>query len=276
MAFVKPLALILLLSAFASAQEPAALRFKAGETLKYKVEQNTKISDTSIEAEGKKPETVEMQTKMKLVKVWTVKEVAKDGSAALELTVVSMRLERTDAKGTTVFDSDKPDGDNDKEFRKFIGQPLATVTVGADGQVKDVKNVVNGSADRYRNEPPFRLVFDGKPLAADAKWERPFEITVPPPAGVNDKYKAVQKFSLVEDGKKQVRAVGLRTEIENLPAGIEAVPLLNHLAEGNLYYAPDLGRYVGCRLRIGRTLDKYQGEGTRYVYESVLNEDLLP
>jgi hypothetical protein len=104
-------------------------------------------------------------------------------------------------------------------------------------------------------------------------WERNFEIELPPPAGTGEKYKATQKFAFMPEVNK-MQKIHVTTAIPEFPTGAEGIPLLKYLMEGDVYFYAANGRYIGCRLVGKKTIENYQGEGTRYSYLTELNEDL--
>ncbi len=261
-----------------SAQDVPTFHFQTGDSYRFKLEQITKIEDTSIDDETKKPVTAKMQSKLTVTKVWKIEELLKNGSALMSLSIATMRLERTDAKGeVSVYDSEKPDEknpDNNAEFKKFINQTLAVLVIDSRGQVVEVKESKQGSPKGFQVELPFKMMLPEKAPQLGSTWDRSFEIELPPPAGTGEKYKASQKYIYGAE-VNQMRKIRLETAFDNFPAGADGIPLLKHLAEGDVYYHQPSGRYIGCRLTGKKVIENYQGEGTRYSFESSLSEDLL-
>jgi hypothetical protein len=260
-----------------SAQTPASFKYKIGDEYQFKIEQLTLIEDTNIDENTKKPVTNKLQSKLSVLKHWKVRDVLKDGSGVMELSISRMRLERSNGKDApTVFDSEKPDPanpSNEAEFKKFINQTLAVVVVNPKGIVTEVKETKQTSAKGFQIDLPFKIMLPEKEMATGATWKRDFEIELPPPAGTGEKYKASQKCEYTGDAN-QMQKIHLSTSIADFPTGIDAIPLLKYLAEGDVYFHNQSGRYIGCRLVGRKIVENYQGEGTRYAYESSLSEDL--
>src|SRR5262245_60842248 len=84
------LSLVFSLTSVALAQPPgapAAPRFKwqQGQTLTYRVIQQTVVQETVLDEKTEKPVTSEARTSLTLVRKWTVKDVDKNGVATLEM-----------------------------------------------------------------------------------------------------------------------------------------------------------------------------------------------
>src|SRR5258708_7320333 len=90
--------------ATAFAQSPPRFRWQAGQTLDYRVEQVTTVSDT---ADGKTEMT---STKLNLTKRWQVLGVDAAGIATLQLSLLTLRMEMGKAgQEPVVVDSEKVD-----------------------------------------------------------------------------------------------------------------------------------------------------------------------
>src|SRR5262249_33723188 len=92
------------------AQEPARFKWETGQTLTYRVEQLTAVSDIT------EKKTVETSTKLKLTKRWQVMSVDESGVATLQMSLLALRMETKKPDGdTVVFDS----ADTDPESAKL-------------------------------------------------------------------------------------------------------------------------------------------------------------
>jgi hypothetical protein len=267
-------AVISLLGALPASAEPARFKFEKGQVLTYNIVQSTKVVEVIIDEKTNKPVEQEHYTKNTVVRRWKTTDVDDKGVATMEMTIVSMKLERKLPDGSTdVFDSSKPDDLNKDEMAKNIGPVLAIVRVDAMGKVVEVKESKFGS-NRLSIDLPFKLVLPEAAPKEGITWERTFAIKLDPPQGTGESYDAVQKFS----AKAPVNGfltVGVATTIKNMPKeAVDQIPLMNMLTEGDIYFHERTGRYQAARLRTKREVVNHQGEGTKYAFETTYAEDL--
>jgi hypothetical protein len=256
--------------------EPARFQFVKGETLTYHLVHTTRITESVPDEKTGQPAAVEALTKVDLVRKWRVADVDAAGVATLEMSIATMRWERTAGKDEDVFDSTKPDELNKSEMAKHVGPVLAVLRIDPQGRVVEVKESKVGPAARFAVELPLKFVLpDAEPKAGEA-WDRPYTIQLDPPHGTGEKYAATQRYT-VQEPKGGFLTVSLATTIKDLPAAAaDQVPLLPLTPEGTLYFHTPTGRYYGARLRIHRELKNHQGDGSTYRYESTYVEDLVP
>ncbi|MSR55197.1 MAG: hypothetical protein EXS09_18200 [Gemmataceae bacterium] len=250
-------------------------KFEKGETLTYHIVQTTSINEIVLEEKTDKPIESATTTKVDLIRKWKVVDVDAKGTATLEMTIASMRLERKTGTDEDIFDSTKPDSLNKHEMTKHIGPVLAILRIDVQGKLVEVKESKVGPATRFASELPFKLTLpDNEPKQGDS-WERSYSIQLDPPLGTGEKYLATQKYACQEP-KGGLLSVTLTTSIKALPAqGFDQIPLLPSMSEGTLYFYASTGRYYAARLKTQKELKNHQGEGSSYSYTSSYVEDLV-
>jgi hypothetical protein len=251
----------------AAAQGPAwRFRWQPGQVLPYRVEQVTTVTEV---VGGSK---VEMTAKLTVLKHWQVLEVDAQGVATLKLTLAAMRNEQTRPDGSVLlYDSANPDmstPDFREQMAKYVGQPLAVLRVDGQGRVVEVKQ---GQVNRFESDLPFLVALPAAAPAAGASWERAFKVTLEPPQG-SGQYEAVQKYVCTkEDATAAV--IALTTQFRTQPqTSQEQAPLLEKQPEGEVVFDVRAGRLHSARLRIDKTLQNHQGEGSSYRFVSSYTE----
>lgn len=257
-------------TATVAAQETWRFRWTKGTALDYRVEHTTSVSEV---VDGAK---VESASKLQLVKRWQVQEVDDKGNALLALTLTAMRHEQTRPNGEVLlFDSAQPDKSTPglrDQMMQYVGKTLAVLRMDPQGRILEVQK---GQASRYEAEPPFVLVFPASAPQEGQSWVRPYQLTLDPPLGTGEKFKAGQKIRCAKlEGGRAIFEVA--NEIEGLPAAAsEQVPLLQKMAQGQAIFDVAAGRLVSARLTIDRTLKDHQGQGSSYRFRSDYTETLL-
>jgi hypothetical protein len=258
------------------ASAPAAPRFRweAGKVLTYRVVQNTVVQETTLDEKTNKPTTGEVRTGVTVVRKWAVKDVDKAGVATLEMSITEMKREIRNSDGSeTATDSAKPD--DAKGMEAYLNKPIVTIRLDAQGKLVEVKEAKGGTAARLNAELPFRLVLPDAAPDAGATWERPFAMKLDPPLGTGESYDFAQKYTSKGE-KNGLLVVGVETTLKAPPKAVsEQVPLVPLLWTGDVYFNAAAGKYHAARLRARAELVNYQGEGTRYVYESSYAEDAV-
>jgi hypothetical protein len=271
----RALVLVALVAAVARADAPR-FKFAKGETLSYHLVQTTQVIETVPEGKTNKPVETAATTKVDLIRKWRVTDVDDKGIATVELTIASMRWERKAGDEEDVFDSSNPDDLNKSEMAKHVGPVLAVLRVDPLGKVVEVKESKVGPAARFEAELPFKFVLPGTATKSGELWDRTFTIQLDPPLGTGEKYTGTQKYHGLEP-KNELLPVRLTTEIKELPtSAAEQIPLLPHLAEGQVYFHAATGRYYAARLKVQKELKNHQGDGSSYKFTSTYVEDLVP
>lgn len=270
------LAGMLVVSVAGADPQPPQFRFQKGQTLTYKVEQTTNASETSPDEKSNQPVTTTSVTKLSLVKHWKVADIDGQGVATLELSLASMRLERTSGTGETdVFDSAKPDADNQQEMARLIGRTLAVVRVGPKGDVVEVKESTFGPASRFTTELPFKITLPATAPTPGQSWERSYAIKLDPPQGTGETYQTTQKYTCKEPANGFL-VIGVSTSVKDPPANpAEQIPLLPLLPEGEVYFHPESGLFYAARFKIKKEIANHQGEGSKYAFVTAYSEDYV-
>jgi hypothetical protein len=266
-----------------TAQPPAAQPVTAGtirfnwqvnQTHTYKLSQQTVVRETVLDDKTEKPITTTAQTNLTLVRKWTVKAVDAAGVATLELTITQMKNEFRRPDGSSlVLDSANPE--HAKEMAAYLNVPVVTIRVDSLGRLVEVKEAKAGSAARLTAELPFRLVLPESGPTAGQTWDRPFTLKLDPPLGTGETHEFAQKYTCtaIRDG---LLILGVETSLKAPPKALaERVPLVPMLWTGEVFFNVAAGKYHAARLRVKAELPNFQGEGTRFEYESVYNEDAV-
>jgi hypothetical protein len=250
-------------------QEPWQFQWRAGQTLDYRVQHTTSVTEV---VQGARVET---RSKLDLVKRWQVIDVDAQGVATVQLVLTSMRNEQTRPNGETLlFDSRNLDKSTPelREMSKFLGKPLAVLRLDRFGRTHEVKV---GSAARYEAEPPFVLVLPGAAPKDGQAWVRPFKVTLEPPLGAGEKHPAQHRFTCKKIEGNQA-TVSLATEFKEMPdAPQDRLPLLQKETQGEVIFDIAAGRMARAQLNIDKTVENHQGAGSSYHLVSAYIEELV-
>ena len=269
---------VLLTFALVAPSQPAApaVRFKweANSSHTYKVSQQTIVRETTLDPKTEKPVTTEARTDLTLKKRWVVKSVDASGVATLEMMIIEMKnvFRRTDG---TSLERDSANPEHAKEMAAYLNVPVVVVRVDSRGQIVEVKETKAGSASRLHAELPFRMTLPEAAPAIGTSWERTFTLKLDPPLGTGESYEFLQKFTPAANANSLLSA-SVETTLKSPPKALaERVPLVPMLWTGNVYFNTRAGTYHAARLKVKAELPNYQGEGTKFEYESAYNEDAV-
>ena len=143
------------------------------------------------------------------------------------------------------------------------------------GRIVEVKEAKAGSAARLHAELPFRMTLPDAAPVIGKPWDRGFTMKLDPPLGTGESFEFLQKFTpaAIADG---LLSASVETTLRSPPKALgERVPLVPMLWTGNVYFNTRAGKYQAARLKVKAELLNYQGEGTKFEYESVYNEDAV-
>ena len=256
-----------------AADAPLRFKWQPGQALTYQVRQSTVVQET-LPGKGGKPETATAKTDLTLTRRWTVGAVDPAGTATLEMAITALKTEHRIGDGEpTVRDSANPD--HAKEMAGYLGRPIVTVRVDAQGRLVEVKEAKGGSAARLHAELPFRLTLPDAGPSTGQTWDRTFAVKLDPPAGLGETYDLVQTYT-AKGMKDGLAVVGVATALKAPPkATAEQVPLVPMLWTGEVYFNPAAGAYHAARLTAKAGLVDHQGDGTKFVYQSTYVEDVV-
>lgn len=252
----------------AGQEAPWRFQWRKGQTLNYRVQHATAVTETIDAAK------TETESKLNLVKQWKVIDVDSGGVATLHMSLAALRTEQTRPNGEKLlFDSADLDKSTPelKQMKQHIGPTLAIVRIDGYGRILEVKQ---GSAAKYEAEPPFIVVLPASAPKEGQAWLRPFTVTLEPPQGTGEKFKAQQTYqcSKISGG---LATLSLTTEMKSMPDNIqERLPLLQREGQGQAVFDVSNGRLQRVQLVIDKTVPNHQGQGSSYHFVSTYVEEL--
>lgn len=260
------------LAAAAPAQVPR-FRWQAGQVLTYRVSQSTEAIETI------KDQTLKTTTKLDLVKRWQILSVDDAGTATIQMTLASLRMENMPPSGEPmIFDSANPAKSHEQlrdEMAKYVGPPLVSARIDNRGQLVEVKECKFGPESRLQCDLPFKLVLPADAFSVGRAWERAYQIKLDPPQGAGETYDAVQTYTcrMMTNG---TAIVHLATTLKTAPdAAADKLPLLPLMPEGDVSFDTATGQLRAVRYQFGQDLSEHRGEGSKYQFKSTYAEDLV-
>lgn len=264
-------ALALVVYGPAFGQPAARFQWRAGDILSYRV------TETIAKKEVVDGKLSEATTKLQHLKQWKVLDVDNAGSATLEQSLRSFRLEQpTPAGEVLVFDSehlDQSDPQLREQLAKYVGTPLATLRLDNRGRLLEVRESRNGPANRFESQLPFVLTLPEQGPIAAQTWERRYQVTLEPPAGLGEKYDAAQKYECKSTGDG-VAAIIFATTIKAPPQNpAEQVPLLLLQSGGEIQFDLQAGRLKLAHLHLDREVKNHAGPGSSFRLSRTYREE---
>jgi hypothetical protein len=266
---------LLVLGSLARAQETGRLRWQPGQVLLYRAEHATLATDAMGDTRS------ETRTRLSLTKRWQVLEVDAAGVATLQMSLLTLSYETTLPNGEVMaFDSANPDKSSEQvrtQFTRYLGQPLVVVRIDSQGKVVEVKEAKFGfgSAAKFENELPFKIVLPTEGLRQGQTWDRNYQITLEPPQGTGEKVDAVQHCAC-KGVAGSLATVNVTTEIKNPPqAQADQVPLWQMQPEGEIVFDVQAGRMHKATLKIEKEAKGLQGEGSSTHFQSMYTEQYV-
>jgi hypothetical protein len=246
-------------------------RFRAGETLRWEVEQRGQIR-TTIQGTTQTAETVTTS-----VKVWKVNSVDALGRAKFTYSVESVDMrQKFDGRQASHYnsetDTEVPPGFGD--VAKAVGVPLAIVTLDAQGKT------VRREELREQPGPAPELItplLPAGPVALGDEWTSPADIQVTLKTQEVKKIKARQQYTLKSvDG--DVATVALETQIlspiRDNPE-IEA-QIAQSKGAGEFRFSIEDGRILSQQTDVDERVNGFQGEASSLHCITRFTEKLLP
>lgn len=280
MIFRRAALLALVVTAAATAAPPSgpvptpATRFRwvSGEVHTYRLSQQTVVKEMIADEATGRPTATETRTALTLTRRWTVTDVDADGTATLEMTITALRQEIRRPDGSrVVLDSAVPE--QAKEMAAYLNVPVLVVRVDPQGRLVEVKQAKAGGVGRLQAELPFRLTLPDRGPEVGTTWQRTCTVTLDPPHGTGERHELIQTYTAqaIKDG---VLVVSVRTAPKTPPPTVnEQVPLVPLLWSGEVDFHTGNGTYGGARLKAKAELVNHLGEGSKFEYESVLQEE---
>jgi len=246
-------------------------QFTKGEALRWEVIQQSAVQ-TSASTSTQTAETVSKSTKL-----WTVTDVAADGTATFVHSVedVDMRHKlsgREEVRYNSRVDKTPPPGY--KSIGEAVGVPLSIVKIDRQGKIlhrerKDVKAAA-------KNEGLMTIPLPDDPVAIGDSWSYPFDVDVSLERGMTKKIKLVQKFTLrsVATGVATIEvSTQILTPIHS-PA-IEA-QLIQSTAAGTVKFDIDAGHVLQQQMDVDKRVVGFRGEATSIHYLTRCTDKFLP
>ena len=267
--------LILVLTGMIRAEEPTRFQWKSGSTIVTKVEQQINVAQTSRDPETQELVSSASVSKINLTKEWTVKSIDAAGVATLMLRITAFKQEIArpaglDADGKPTIEKiiiDSSTAEGKEQTASYLNKPIVTVQLDPRGQVIEAKSEL-GSVSQLKAELPFRVTLPASPLKLDTAWTRDFTIQLDPPLGAGEKYAAKQNCNVesIKDGNAVIAtSMALDTKPESRSELASLAPML---WSGTVTIDIAQGQFISAKLKVKQTIDDYQGEGTKLIYES--------
>jgi hypothetical protein len=158
---------------------------------------------------------------------------------------------------------------------EYLNVAVLIVKVDGRGKLLEAKETKPGAASRLHAELPFRVILPEVGPDSGQKWDRSFALKLDPPHGTGESYDFIQQYAFNGE-KDSLLAIDVATTMKSPPKALaERVPLVPMLWEGQIYFNTAAGKYHAARLKVKAELPNHLGEGTKFEYESVYNEDAV-
>jgi len=246
-------------------------KFRAGETLRWKVVDRTQMHTTVSGVS----QTVE--TSSASIKAWRVKGVQPDGTATFEHLVesVDMRHQLT-GRGEVRYNSqtDERPPPFYEGVAAAVGVPLSIITLDCRGKIqKRIQKPVKGAA-QGEGDITFALPEEAVPVGHT--WSVPGEVAVKANDGMMVKVKTLQKFTLrsVKAGVATIEfATHILTPIDD-PA-IES-QVMHCQTTGSVRFDVAAGRLLSRQMALDKHVVGFRGEASSLHYVTQFSEEFLP
>ncbi|MEZ6057188.1 MAG: DUF6263 family protein [Planctomycetaceae bacterium] len=235
------------------------------------------MSKFDVEQQGAQTEFGYQTTSWKR---YTVKDVAADGSATLELKIDRVIMSAKGESGDFEFDSAKP-GTAPAEFthiRDTVGPPIAEIIVSAVGEVTAVqhllKNQQNVKDADDRNVDVLSLL-PNEPVKVGAQWKEKYEeqISVPPALKKTIKMQKVYTLKEVKDGLATIEMVTM--VLTPLQDSKEESQLIQRTPSSIIQFHLEDGRIMSRSSSLHNTVVGFAGESSRIKVDRTCDERTL-
>lgn len=245
-------------------------KFSSGETLRWKVVHEA-YTDTKIKGNTQKSESHSESTKS-----WKVTELNDDGTITFVHIVESMNLWQQVADRPTIRYNSATDEQAPPEYEmaaKTLGVPLSTVTITAEGRVKQ-KASEQASFDLGLGEIVFP--FPDTPLKVGTSWHVPSEVKV---ADAMNRFKRVQvRLTYTLEGVlNDVATIGVKTTVLT-PVDDPKIEsqLVQKLVKGTIKFDIEAGRIRSRTMSWNESVIGFNGADSNMKYDAQFSEELLP
>lgn len=256
--------------AAASEKYDLKYKFRAGETIRWKVEHRAKIRTTVSGT------TQTAETESHSVKLWTIKQLgAKTGNIEFVHSVESILMkQRLSGRQEEVYDSTKDSAPPlaFQEVAKSVGVPLSQVRIDSQGRVIER---VNHSSQAGGNDSQIAVPLPEQPIAVGETWSLPTEVELKLDSGAVKKVQTRQQFTLeeVKNGVAVIRTETIILTPVRDPA-LEA-QLVQRQSAGTIRFDIERGRVLSQELSQDKQVVGFRGEASALNYEARFKETLL-
>lgn len=256
--------------AAASEKYDLKYKFRAGETVRWKVEHRAKIRTTVSGT------TQTAETESHSVKLWTIKQLgAKTGNIEFVHSVESILMkQRLSGRQEEVYDSTKDSAPPlaFQEVAKSVGVPLSQVRIDSQGRVIER---VNHSSQAGGNDSQIAVPLPEQPIAVGETWSLPTEVELKLDSGAVKKVQTRQQFTLeeVKNGVAVIRTETIILTPVRDPA-LEA-QLVQRQSAGTIRFDIERGRVLSQELSQDKQVVGFRGEASALNYEARFKETLL-
>ncbi len=245
-------------------------KFHPGDTFRWSVVNRCRIRTTM----AAKTQTAETSTIS--VKVWRVREVKPNGSAAFDHLVESVDMRhRLSGRDEVHYDSRTdicpPHGFED--VARAVGVPLVTVTIDDRGRIlKRQQNSVKGAVP---GQGEITVQLPDRPVAIGDTWLKSTEIDVPLGDGGTRRVHARQTYSL-QDVKTGVATIAMSTQVVTpiRDPDIEA-KILQFENSGTVRFDLDRGQVLSQQTDVDKSVIGFRGEASSIRYTGRSIEEYL-
>lgn len=258
-------------SAFAAegAKHLLQYRFKAGEVLRYEVDQRSSVRNTM---EGT---TQEAQTKTVSTKAWKVIDVMPNGEIEFINLVEKVKMQnKLPDRAAMTFDSsaegDPPPGFEDAS--RAIGIPLSSIRMSSRGEVVSRKIKHHQPAADPHEQITFLL--PEKAIAVGESWLQPQEILVKITEGGSKKIQARRKHTL-KSVKNGIAVIS--TEFQVLSPTTPSIEgqIAHRMVKGEVRFDMEQGRIIAQQLKGDERVLGFAGPSSSMHLVTRLEEKIL-
>ncbi len=244
-------------------------KFKRGEKVRTKVTHivtvETKIGGTAETA----------RTRSVSTKLWDVLGVDKEGNVTFVHSVESVSMwQKLTGRGEIRFDSqskDPPPAEYE-HVAKSVGKPLATITMGPDGEIL---NRANAKAQFNPGIGDLAVPLPKKPAKIGQQWTTTDEVRVRMQDRQVRRIKARQVYTL-EKVVAGLATISMTTQVLT-PVDDPKVraQLVQRLKKGTIKFDLDAGRVLSKQMDLDETVINFRGADSIMQYLARFNEELI-
>ncbi len=243
-------------------------QFKAGETLKWEVDQRSSVRNTM---EGT---TQKAQTKTVSLKVWKVIDVMPDGEIEFLTSVERVRMEnKLPDRAEMVFDSTSKEepGPGFEDAARAVGIPLSSIRMSPRGEI--VKREIKHHQDGVDPHEQIVMLLPETKVAVGDSWTQPAEIRVNVGESGTKMIKAQRKLTL-KSASAGVAVIESRFQVVSPTTPQIDAQLAHRVATGTVRFDIDAGRIISQRLDVDRRVLGFAGPSSSMHLVTRMTEEL--